>query len=106
MTPDSGTSRDRVIEALDRRGIGTSVHFIPVHQLSGYARALGQEECQAVPVTDQIAEELLSLPMYPALTDADVAHVADALLALTRPGARPAMPSEGGEGAELAGLSA
>jgi dTDP-4-amino-4,6-dideoxygalactose transaminase len=106
VTSDSGTPRDRVIEALERRGIGTSVHFIPVHQLSGYARALGPEECQAVPVTDQIAGELLSLPIYPALTDADVAYVADALLALTRPGARPATLSEGGEGAELAGLSA
>jgi dTDP-4-amino-4,6-dideoxygalactose transaminase len=106
VTSDCGTSRDRVIEALDRRGIGTSVHFIPVHQLSGYARALGPEECRSVPVTDQIAQELLSLPIYPALADSDLAYVADALLTLARPGARPATSSEGGEGAELAGLSA
>ena len=34
VTSACGTSRDAVIDALSRRGIGTSVHFIPVHQLS------------------------------------------------------------------------
>jgi dTDP-4-amino-4,6-dideoxygalactose transaminase len=74
-------SRDLLIEELTRRGIGTSVHFIPVHKLSAFAAALGTQECGSVPVTDQIAEEILSLPMYPALTDDDVDRVAEALLA-------------------------
>jgi dTDP-4-amino-4,6-dideoxygalactose transaminase len=78
-----GTSRDLVIEALTNGGIGTSVHFIPVHHLSAFREALGPEECRSVPVTDQVADEILSLPMYPALTDTDVARVADALLTLT-----------------------
>jgi dTDP-4-amino-4,6-dideoxygalactose transaminase len=78
--PDYGPSRDELIEALTRRGIGTSVHFIPVHHLSGFAAALGRQECQSVPVTDQVADEILSLPMYPALTDDDVDRVTDALL--------------------------
>jgi dTDP-4-amino-4,6-dideoxygalactose transaminase len=78
--PDYGLSRDELIEALTRRGIGTSVHFIPVHHLSGFAAALGRQECQSVPVTDQVADEILSLPMYPALTDDDVDRVTDALL--------------------------
>jgi dTDP-4-amino-4,6-dideoxygalactose transaminase len=74
--------RDEVIAGLGRAGIGTSVHFIPVHQLSGYARLLGPDECAAVPVTDRVAEELLSLPLYPGLTDADVDLVTDRLLKL------------------------
>jgi len=80
--PDYGLSRDLVIDALQRRGIGTSVHFIPVHQLSGFRTALGPQECRSVPVTDRVAGEILSLPMYPALTDEGVARVADALLTI------------------------
>lgn len=83
VRPEYGTSRDLVIEALTNRGVGTSVHFIPVHHLSGFREVLGPEECRSVPVTDRVAEEILSLPMYPALTNADVARVADALLTLT-----------------------
>jgi dTDP-4-amino-4,6-dideoxygalactose transaminase len=103
-----GIPRDAVIDALTRRGIGTSVHFIPVHQLSGYRRILGPKECRSVPVTDQVAEEVLSLPMYPALADADVTRVAEALREVigTGAGARSGTLSEGGEHDELAGLSA
>ncbi|WP_214325142.1 DegT/DnrJ/EryC1/StrS family aminotransferase [Nonomuraea sediminis] len=63
--------RDRttVDVALGEAGIGTSVHFIPVHQLTAYAKALGPQECASVPATDRVAEELLSLPLYPALSD-------------------------------------
>ncbi len=103
-----GISRDAVIDALTDRAIGTSVHFIPVHQLSGYRRVLGPEECRSVPVTDQIAQELLSLPMYPALADADVTQVAEALRDVIGPGAvaRGGISSEGEEHGELARLSA
>jgi dTDP-4-amino-4,6-dideoxygalactose transaminase len=83
VTPGCSMSRDLIIDALARQGVGTSVHFIPVHQLSGFRRILGPEECRSVPVTDRVAQEVLSLPIYPALTDADVAHVTDALLTLT-----------------------
>ena len=105
VTSACGISRDAVIDALTERAIGTSVHFIPVHHLSGYQRILGPEECRSVPVTDQIAHGVLSLPMYPALTDADVTRVADALLDIIGPGARAATSSEGGKRAELSGLS-
>jgi perosamine synthetase len=79
--PSYGLSRDLLSDALRRHGIDTSVHFIPVHHLSGFSAALGPEECQSVPVTDRIAEEVLSLPMYPALADSDVDRVAEAVLA-------------------------
>ena len=74
--------RDQVIAGLTAAGIGTSVHFIPVHQLTGYARLLGPDECAAVPVTDRVADELLSLPLYPGLTEADVDLVIGRLLEL------------------------
>jgi perosamine synthetase len=107
VTSAGGISRDAVIDALTSRGIGTSVHFIPVHQLSAYRRILGPEECRSVPVTDQIAQEVLSLPMYPALADADVVRVAEALCEVVGPGtaARKGTSNKGGEHAELSGLA-
>jgi dTDP-4-amino-4,6-dideoxygalactose transaminase len=83
VTPDCGVPRDQVIETLTQQGIGTSVHFIPVHQLSAFRRILSPEECRSVPVTDRVADQLISLPMYPALTDSDVVHVTEAVAAIT-----------------------
>ena len=107
VTSACGISRDAVIDALTSCGIGTSVHFIPVHQLSAYGRILGPEECRSVPVTDQVGQEVLSLPMYPALTDADVTRVAEALREVVSSGAatRNGTSNKGGEHAEFAGLA-
>jgi dTDP-4-amino-4,6-dideoxygalactose transaminase len=104
VTEDFGPSRDDVIEALTAQGIGTSVHFIPVHQFSGYRHQLGSRECRSVPVTDRVANEILSLPMYPALTDVQVEHVTTALRNMAgRPAPHLALhAAKGGECAELA----
>jgi dTDP-4-amino-4,6-dideoxygalactose transaminase len=83
VTATCAVPRDQVIQSLAQQGIGTSVHFIPVHQLSAYRRILGPDECRSVPVTDQVAGELISLPMYPGLSGAEIERVADALLAIT-----------------------
>ena len=105
VTAGFGATRDDVIDALDAAGIGTSVHFIPVHQLSGYRDLLGPAECTSVPVTDRIAAELLSLPMYPGLTDAQVDRVAATLRGLRGQLSprRSASERKGGQGVELAG---
>jgi dTDP-4-amino-4,6-dideoxygalactose transaminase len=68
--------RDELIAGLAEDGISTSVHFIPVHQLTAYARLLGPDECASVPVTDRVAADLLSLPLYPGLPDEAVDRVA------------------------------
>jgi dTDP-4-amino-4,6-dideoxygalactose transaminase len=92
------------MDELRSLGIGTSVHFIPVHQLSAYRRILGPEEIASVPVTDRVAAELLSLPMYPALADRDVDHIAAALGAIAaRPRRGEHVLEGGGERVELAG---
>ena len=76
-------------------------------RLEAGPRILGPEECRSVPVTDQIAEEVLSLPMYPALADADVGRVAEALREVVSSGAaaRNGTSNKGGEHAELARLA-
>ncbi len=104
VTEEFGPSRDDVIDALAAQGIGTSVHFIPVHRFSGYRHLLGPQECRSVPVTDQVANEILSLPMYPALTEAQLEHVTTALLNMAgRPTPHLALRTrKGEERAELA----
>jgi dTDP-4-amino-4,6-dideoxygalactose transaminase len=81
--PEFGMHRDAVVDALADVGVGTSVHFIPVHQLPYFRDLMGPGECASVPVADAIFPQLLSLPMHPALTDADVEQVCAELAALT-----------------------
>ena len=71
LVPD----RDAVAAYLAERQVATSVHFIPVHRLTGYRALLGADEVAAVPVTDRVADRLLSLPLYPDLPDTAVDRI-------------------------------
>lgn len=66
--------RDRFIAELAERGIGTSVHFIPVHLHPFYRDRYGYAP-DAFPVAYDGYRRMLSLPLNPRLTDADVADV-------------------------------
>jgi dTDP-4-amino-4,6-dideoxygalactose transaminase len=76
-----GRSRDSLAAQLGQRGIGTSVHFIPTHHFRYFQRLLGTE-IGDLPVADRLADELLSLPMHPYLTDEDVDRVCAEIAAL------------------------
>lgn len=74
--------RDRVRQELDARGIGTGVHYpFPIHRMRGYA-FLGYGD-GSLPVTEQLAGEVLSLPLYPELPADDVRAVCKALGEIT-----------------------
>ncbi len=73
----AGTGRAKVIEELRERGIGTQVHYIPVHT-HPYYEAEGWR-AGSFPVAEALYQEILSLPMYPAMTDGDVDRVVAAL---------------------------
>jgi perosamine synthetase len=77
-----GMDRDTVSTRLADARIGTSVHFIPVHHLPYFRDLLGLEACGELAVADRIFPQLLSLPMYPGLTDSDVDRVCEALAGL------------------------
>ncbi|MDX6339892.1 MAG: hypothetical protein QOH87_30 [Trebonia sp.] len=77
-----GMDRDTVSDRLAGVGIGTSVHFIPVHHLPHFRDLLGLEACGELAAADQIFPQLLSLPMHPGLTDSDVDRVCEALAGL------------------------
>jgi len=70
--------RDAFIEQLRARNIGTSVHFIPVHEHSYYRDRDGLEP-DDFPVAHREFERMLSLPLSPAHTDQDVADVIEAV---------------------------
>jgi len=74
----AGATRDEYQEALTDENIGTSIHFLPVHQLS-YYREL--QPGISLPVAERAGAEVLSLPLSPAHSDADVE---DAIAALSR----------------------
>jgi dTDP-4-amino-4,6-dideoxygalactose transaminase len=80
----SPVGRDELIEALTLAGIGTSVHFIPIHELDYYRRRYGFRP-EEFPVTAAAFERLLSLPIYPRMTDDDVTDVIEAVTAAVRP---------------------
>lgn len=67
--------RDRLREHLERQEIGTGIHYpIPIHlqpacQHLDYAQG-------SLPVTEQVVGEILSLPMYPELSDVQLAAIA------------------------------
>ena len=71
-------SRDQFIEALRERGIGTSVHFIPIPHHPYYREAFGFGPGD-YPRCEEVFEGLVSLPLYPLMIDADVERVASAV---------------------------
>jgi perosamine synthetase len=77
-----GMDRDSVSDRLAEAGIGTSVHFIPVHHLPYFRALLSPDACSELSAADQIFPQLLSLPMHPGLAESDVDRVCEALAGL------------------------
>lgn len=75
--------RNRVIEELRSRGIGTSVHFIPLHLHTLYQERLGYRTGQ-FPNAEEHFERAVSLPIYPGMTDEDADRVIEALHDIAR----------------------
>jgi perosamine synthetase len=75
--------RNRVIEELKSRGIGTSVHFIPLHLHTLYQQQLGYETGQ-FPNAEERFGRAISLPIYPGLTEMETDRVIEALHDIAR----------------------
>jgi dTDP-4-amino-4,6-dideoxygalactose transaminase len=73
LASDSLT-RDQFIDELRQLNIGTSVHFIPLHRHPFYRETYGYQPEQ-FPVAERFYEGLLSLPLYPRMSDSDVEDV-------------------------------
>ncbi len=70
------TQRDRLQRYLTDRGIETLIHYpVPPHKQPAY------EEYREIslPITDRLAKEVLSIPIYPTLSDTEVSHIVKVL---------------------------
>jgi dTDP-4-amino-4,6-dideoxygalactose transaminase len=74
----AGRSRAAVVEALKAKGVGSQVHYIPVHTQPYYRQRYGALD---LPGASAWYGRCLSLPLYPAMRDEDVDRVVDALAA-------------------------
>jgi dTDP-4-amino-4,6-dideoxygalactose transaminase len=73
--------RDELQKHLSQKNIGTGLHYpIPLHLQKAYAN-LGYHQ-GSFPVTEQIAHEILSLPMFPHIRTEQQEQVADALIGM------------------------
>jgi len=67
--------RDAILQYLQEKGVGCAVHYpVPIH-LQEAGRNLGYTKC-AFPIAEKLADEFLSLPMFPELTEEQVEYVA------------------------------
>ncbi|MFC0252447.1 DegT/DnrJ/EryC1/StrS family aminotransferase [Massilia consociata] len=74
----AGMERDELIQALSDRGIGTSVHFIPLHRQPYWRDTCGLDPA-AFPVAEASFASMLTLPLYTKMSDADQDRVIAAL---------------------------
>ena len=74
----AGIERDELINQLSARGIGTSVHYIPLHR-HPYWRDTYDLRPEQFPEADAAYRHMLSLPLYTKMTDADQTRVIRAL---------------------------
>ncbi len=75
--------RDRFIEKMFEAGIGCSVHYIPLHLHPYWRDRYGLTPAQ-FPHSQHAYEQMLSLPLYTRMTDADVQRVCETVRALLR----------------------
>lgn len=78
LSHDLPLSRDVFIEKMFAQGIGCSVHYIPLH-LHPYWRDTYQLTPEMFPVSQSVYERCVSIPIYSAMTDADVERVIQAV---------------------------
>lgn len=72
------SDRDSILEKLKKDGVQAGVHYpIPLHLQPAYADL--ELRAGSFPHAEKAAESVLSLPLFPEMTDAQIAHVVDAL---------------------------
>jgi len=72
-------SRDQVFRSLRNLGIGVNVHYVPVHLHPWYRDRFGYGPGD-MPVAEKAYDQLLTLPLFPGMTDDDVRRVVDSVL--------------------------
>ena len=76
-------TRDEVIQRLSDAGIGTSVHYLPLHRQPYWRDRYGLR-AEDYPVADKAFERMISIPLYTTMTDDDQTRVIAELSAILR----------------------
>ena len=71
-------SKEEIFSALRAEGIGVNVHYIPVYLHPYYRKRLGTKP-GLCPAAEQAYQQIVSLPMFPAMSDQDVSDVIEAV---------------------------
>jgi len=78
--------RQRVIDGLAERGVGTLIYYpVPIHKqpyLEAYVPGVGDLD---LPVTNQLSDEVLAIPVHPRLSDEDLATIVSAIRDVATP---------------------
>ncbi len=83
LRDDARATRDEVIQRLSDAGIGTSVHYVPLHRQPYWRDRYGLRPEQ-FPVADAAYQRMFSIPLFTAMSDDDQARVIAALKAGVR----------------------
>jgi perosamine synthetase len=84
--------RQRVIDGLTERGVGTLIYYpVAIHRQAYLPAYLPGAAELSLPVTDRLSDEVLAIPVHPRLTQADLETIVAAIRAV----ATPAVPSMG-----------
>ena len=67
-------SRDKFIDKLNELGVGTSVHYIPLHKMPYYKNKYKLKDSD-FPKSCSYFDGCISLPMYPSLTNGDISYI-------------------------------
>jgi dTDP-4-amino-4,6-dideoxygalactose transaminase len=81
VKPNAKLTRNELIEQLAELGIGTSVHYKPIHQLTYYKDRYGLR-AEMYPNTEQTWQGTVSLPLYPYMDQTDLEYVSAMIRAL------------------------
>ncbi len=74
--------RDTIFKELKNNGVGVNVHYMPIH-LHPYYQSLGYEK-GICPVSEEIYTKIITLPIFPLLSDDEVKIVADKLIMILK----------------------
>ena len=71
-------SRNEFIDKLNKKGIGLAVHYKPIHKLTFYKKMYNLKN-DDYPRANELFDSIVSLPIYPLLSDKEVDYIIDCI---------------------------
>lgn len=76
---DNDLDRSEFMAFMKNKGVQSSIHYPPIHLFDFYRRKFGYDN-SFLPVTEEVAQREVTLPLYPSMRDADVHYVCDVII--------------------------